>query len=145
MCLEIFQAGLSWELILRKRPGMNIAFEGFTVDRIAAYGANETARLLGDPRIIRNRLKVAATIENARRVQALRVSHGGFVKWLAAQDAVDKDAWVKTFRRTFKFMGGEVVGEFLMSIGYLPGAHRPDCPIQGRIARLSPPWMRAKD
>ena len=51
MCLEIFQAGLSWELILRKRPGMNIAFEGFTVDRIAAYGANETARLLGDPRI----------------------------------------------------------------------------------------------
>ena len=88
---------------------------------------------------------LASTIENARRVQALRVSHGGFVKWLAAQDAVDKDAWVKTFRRTFKFMGGEVVGEFLMSIGYLPGAHRPDCPIQGRIARLSPPWMRAKD
>lgn len=141
LCLEIFQAGLSWELVLRKRPGMNAAFDGFQVDRVAAYGETEVARLLADVGIIRNRLKVAAIIENARRVQALRASHGGFADWLAVQDAVDKADWVKRFRRTFKFMGGEVVGEFLMSIGHLPGAHRADCPIHRKILRLSPPWM----
>lgn len=143
LCLEIFQAGLSWELILRRRDGMNAAFDGFVVDRVAEYGADDVVRLLADPRIIRNRLKVAAIIENACRVRALRSSHGGFAAWLSVQQAGDKQAWVKIFRRTFKFVGGEIVGEFLMSIGYLPGAHRQDCPIQARIASLSPPWMTA--
>jgi DNA-3-methyladenine glycosylase I len=47
---------------------------------------------------------------------------------------------VKLFKNTFRFTGGEIVGEFLMSIGYLPGAHRPDCPVQKRILKLNPPW-----
>lgn len=140
--LELFQAGLSWDLILKKRATTVAAFENFEVDTVARYGKRQTARLLKDPGIIRNRLKVAAVIENAKRVQALRSSHGGFAKWIAAHHPMHRDDWTKLFRQTFKFMGPEIVGEFLMCIGYLPGAHRSDCPVFKRIARIKPPWMR---
>jgi DNA-3-methyladenine glycosylase I len=141
LVLEIMQAGLSWELVLKRRAGMRAAFEGFDVDTIAAYGPGEEARLLADPAIIRNRLKVAAIIDNARRVQALRESHGGFAAWLDAHHPRDKAGWVKLFKGSFRFTGGEIVGEFLMSLGYLPGAHAADCPVAKRIAALRPPWM----
>jgi DNA-3-methyladenine glycosylase I len=141
LCLEIFQAGLSWELVLRKRRTLNAALDGFSIDKIVTYGETDIARLLGDPGIIRNRLKVAAVIENACRIRALRDRNGGFSAWIAAQPARDKAAWVKTFGQAFKFTGGEIVGEFLMSIGYLPGAHRLSCPIHEIIALQRPPWM----
>ena len=72
LTLEGAQAGLSWLTILKRREGYQAAFEGFDVDRIAEYGARETARLLGDSGIIRNKAKVAATIKNARAVLELR-------------------------------------------------------------------------
>ena len=142
LSLEIFQAGLSWLIVLKKRPCTVAAFDGFNVDTVAGYGAGDVARLLGDPGIIRNRRKVGAIIENASRVRDLRQSHGGFAAWIAAHHPRGKDAWVKLFGETFRFTGGEVVGEFLMSIGVLPGSHRDDCPVFGRIARLDPPWAR---
>jgi DNA-3-methyladenine glycosylase I len=142
LSLEIFQAGLSWLIVLKKRPATVAAFDGFDVDTVAGYGAGDVARLLGNPGIIRNRRKVGAIIENARRLRDLRQSHGGFAAWIAAHHPRGKDEWVKLFRETFRFTGGEVVGEFLMSIGYLPGSHRDDCPVFGRIARLDPPWAR---
>ena len=135
LCLEIMQAGLSWELVLKRRPSLNAAFAKFEVDRVARFGARDVERLLGDPGIIRNRLKVEAVIENARRVRALRASHGGFADWLDAHHPRDKAAWVKLFRQTFKFTGGEIVGEFLMSLGRLPGAHAADCPIGIKLAK----------
>ena len=140
--LEINQAGLSWELMLKKRANFHAAFEAYDLDRVAAYGEGERARLLADAGIIRNRLKVDAVIENARRVRSLRDSHGGFAAWIEAQHPLSKDDWVKLFKKTFKFTGGEITGEFLMSIGYLPGAHRPDCPVAAEIAALGPAWMR---
>jgi DNA-3-methyladenine glycosylase I len=142
--LEINQAGLSWELMLKKRANFHSAFEGYDLDRVAAYGARERARLLADAGIIRNRLKVDAVIENARRVRSLRDSHGGFAAWIETQHPLSKDDWVKLFKKTFKFTGGEITGEFLMSIGYLPGAHRPDCPVAVEIAALGPAWMRGE-
>ncbi|MSO53641.1 MAG: DNA-3-methyladenine glycosylase I [Rhodospirillales bacterium] len=144
MSLEIFQAGLSWLIILRKRPTMVRAFDGFVVDTVAAYRKRDIERLLKDEGIIRNRRKVEAIIENAKRIEALRASHGGLAKWIAKNHPLDRDAWVKLFRKTFVFMGGEVVGEFLMSVGYLPGAHRDTCPTWKKIARLNPPWMGQK-
>ncbi len=126
--LEINQAGLSWELMLKKRANFHAAYEGYDLDRVAAYGA---------------RLKVDAVIENARRVRALRDSHGGFAAWIEAHHPRPKDDWVKLFKKTFKFTGGEITGEFLMSIGYLPEAHRPDSPVAAEIAALGPAWMRA--
>ncbi|MBB4286601.1 DNA-3-methyladenine glycosylase I [Roseospira goensis] len=142
LCLEVFQAGLSWLLVLKKRPALNAAFDGFVVDRVAAFDDADRARLLADAGIIRNRRKIDAVIENARRVQALRDSHGGFAAWIAAHHPRDLAAWVKLFRATFRFAGPEVVNEFLMSIGILPGAHRDDCPVQGRILAQAPPWSR---
>ena len=143
LVLEINQAGLSWETILRKREGFRHAYDGFDVDAVAAYGEADVARLLDDAGIIRNRLKVQAAIHNAGVIRGLRGSHGGFAQWLDAHHPRNKAAWVKLFKQTFRFTGGEITGEFLMSLGYLPGAHRPDCPVQARIAAFSPPWMRA--
>ena len=148
LVLEINQAGLSWETILRKREGFRRAYDGFIVDRVAAYGQRDRERLLADSGIIRNRLKVDAAIHNAQVVQRLRDSHGGFAQWLDAHvldasEPRDKAAWVKLFKRTFRFTGGEITGEFLMSLGYLPGTHRQDCPAFARISALRPPWMQA--
>lgn len=141
LALEVFQAGLSWLIVLKKRPALVAAFDGFAPDRVAAYGNSDVARLMADSGIIRNRRKIVAVIENARRVVALRARHGSFAAWIAAHHPLAKDEWVRLFRQTFVFMGAEVVGEFLMSIGYLPGAHRDDCPVQAVIAPLRPAWM----
>jgi DNA-3-methyladenine glycosylase I len=141
LVLEINQAGLSWLTILVKKQNFQNAFDGFDIDKVAAYGEAERARLLADAGIIRNRLKVNAAIENARRIQGLQASHGSFKAWLDAHHPLDKPAWVKLFKQTFKFTGGEITGEFLMSIGYLPGSHDEDCPIFTEISALQPPWM----
>ncbi|MGE5503211.1 MAG: DNA-3-methyladenine glycosylase I [Actinomycetota bacterium] len=138
LSLEIFQAGLSWLIVLKKRPALVEAFDRFVVDTVAGYGEADIARLMADARIIRNRRKVDAVIENARRLQAIRASHGSFAAWIEAGHPRTKDEWVKLFKKTFVFMGGEVVNEFLMSIGYLPGAHRDDCPVQARVAAANP-------
>ncbi len=143
LVLEINQAGLSWLTMLTKREAFRRAYRGFAVDRVARFGARDEARLLADAGIVRNRLKIAAAIENAKRIRRLRASHGSLADWLAAHHPRDKAAWVKLFKETFVFTGGEITGEFLMSIGYLKGAHREDCPVFERIAKLSPPWMQA--
>ena len=143
LLLEINQAGLSWETMLRKRDGFRAAYGGFDVDRVARYGERDRARLLADPGIIRNRLKVEAAIHNARVIQQLRDTHGGFAAWLDAHHPLPKAEWVKLFKKTFRFTGGEITGEFLMSLGYLPGAHRQDCPAYRRAAKQRPPWMAA--
>jgi len=143
LVLEINQAGLSWLTILKKRSHFTAAFERFDVDRVAAYDERERARLLADAGIIRNRLKVDAAIANAQRVQELRSQHGSFAAWLDHHHPLSKEQWVKLFKRTFRFTGGEITGEFLMSTGYLPGAHRADCPVYADIARHNPPWQAA--
>ena len=143
LLLEINQAGLSWETMLRKREGFRAAYSGFDVDRVARYGERDRARLLADPGIIRNRLKVEAAIHNAGVIRQLRASHGDFSAWLDAHHPLPKTEWVKLFKKTFRFTGGEITGEFLMSLGYLPGAHRQDCPAYRRAAKQRPPWMAA--
>jgi DNA-3-methyladenine glycosylase I len=145
LALEINQAGLSWLTILKKRDAFRAAFQGFDVDRVAAYGDDDRARLLADAGIIRNRLKVDAVIENARRIQQLRAEYGGFAEWLNAHHPLEKPEWVKLFKKTFRFTGGEIVGEFLMSTGYLPGAHTPECPVYARVLEAGPAWARGDD
>jgi len=142
LALEINQAGLSWATILKKRANFRAAFEGFDPEVVARYGTREKKRLLADAGIIRNRLKVEAVIHNAGVLLALRKSHGSFASWIDAHHPLPKDEWVKLFRATFRFTGGEIVNEFLVSTGWLPGAHRPSCPVAARIARRRPPWMR---
>lgn len=142
LALEINQAGLSWLTILKKRDSFRAAFDKFEVDRVAAYGKRERSRLLRDAGIIRNELKVNAVIENARRIAVLRETHGSFARWLDAHHPLTKEEWVKLFKKTFLFTGGEITGEFLISTGYLPGAHDIDCPIYSQVLRKNPPWIK---
>jgi DNA-3-methyladenine glycosylase I len=140
LVLEINQAGLSWLTILKKREAFRRAYSGFDPEVVAAYDARDRKRLLADAGIIRNRLKVEAAIANAQIILELRKTHGSFAGWLAAHHPRSKEAWVKLFKQTFRFTGGEIVGEFLMSIGYLPGAHVPSCPVFKAIMKRRPAW-----
>jgi DNA-3-methyladenine glycosylase I len=143
LALEINQAGLSWLTVLKKRAAFQQAFRGFDIDTVAAFGPADVQRLLGDAGIIRNRLKVAAVIDNAKRLQEIRASHGSFAAWLDSHHPRSKSAWVDLFKETFRFTGGEIVNEFLMSLGYLPGAHVASCPVHRRIGAKAP-WRKAK-
>lgn len=144
LVLEINQAGLSWTTILRKKDAFHLAYEGFEPQRVAEYRENDIARLMADASIIRNRRKIEAAIENARRVVALSAGYGSFSSWLDAHHPRSKDEWTKLFKGTFVFTGGEIVGEFLLSTGYLSGAHDPDCPVYAQILALKPAWQRSQ-
>jgi DNA-3-methyladenine glycosylase I len=133
LALEIMQAGLSWLTVLKKRDAFQKAFRHFDPVQVAAFTGRDVTRLMADPGIVRNRLKILALIENARVILAMRQSHGGFAAWLDAHHPRSTEEWVKLFKKTFRFTGGEIVNEFLMGVGYLPGAHRPDCPVHARI------------
>lgn len=136
LALEIMQAGLSWEITLKKRPALNAAFNQFDVDTVAGYTEKDLARLLADPTIIRNRRKIEAIIANAAILQTIRKEQGSFANWLDSYHPQPKESWVKLFKKTFKFTGGEIVGEFLMSLGYLEGAHKPACPVYKKIQKI---------
>ena len=136
LILEINQAGLSWETILKKRAGFQSAYSGFDIAAVARFGDEDVTRLLNDPGIIRNRLKVLAAIHNANVVLRLIEEHGSFANWLDHHHPKEKSEWVKLFKQTFKFTGGEIVGEFLMSLGYLPGAHDENCTVGISIPAL---------
>ena len=142
LVLEINQAGLSWLTILKKKEHFQKAYHGFEISKIAHYNGKDRARLLDDAGIIRNRLKINAAIHNAQVVMSLQKEFGTFAAWLAHHHPLEKQAWVALFKKTFKFTGGEITGEFLMSIGYLEGAHEMTCPIFKKIAKLNPPWMQ---
>ena len=143
LALEINQAGLSWLTMLQKREGFRKAYAGFDPERVARFGERQYARLLKDPEIIRNRLKIRAVAENARRLLAIRESHGSFAKWLDAHHPRSQKEWEKLFKETFVFTGGKIVQAFLMSTGYLPGAHDRSCPIYRKALKKKPAWWTA--
>lgn len=136
LLLEINQAGLSWTLMLRKQENFRKAYDDFSIKKIAAYSETDIARLLADPGIIRNRLKINAAIFNAQRILGLQEEHGSFKNWLKANQGLSTADWVKLFKKNFRFVGGEIIGSFIMSIGFLPGAHDVDCPVYTTISAL---------
>lgn len=133
LILEINQAGLSWTTILNKRLGFQAAYAEFDINKVAAFNEHDVNRLLNDTNIIRNRLKIQAAIYNAQQIQRLQTEYGSFKTWLDNHHPRNKTAWVKLFKQHFKFVGNEIVSEFLMSLGYLSGAHEPSCPIYTKI------------
>ena len=135
LCLEGAQAGLSWSTILAKRENYRVAFDGWDVDRVAAYGEADVARLMGDAGIVRNRLKIAAAIANARATIAVVDEFGGLAPylwgWVGGQpivnerhdgevpartelsDAISKDLAARGFR----FVGSTIVYAYLQAVG----------------------------
>lgn len=142
LALEINQAGLSWLTVLKKKDEFYRAYAGFNLDRVAAFGVTERQGLLANPGIIRNRMKIDAVINNARRLIEICATHGSFADWLDQHHPLTKTEWIALFKQNFRFTGPEITGEFLMSTGYLPGAHHPDCPVYAKILKLNPPWAR---
>jgi DNA-3-methyladenine glycosylase I len=153
LMLEINQAGLNWLMILKKKDNFRQAFNNYDVDIVAGYTDKDRARLMKDAGIIRNRLKINAAIENARRIQVMRAEYSSFHGWLRhwhhetarldAHHPQSLEVWVKLFKKTFKFTGSEIVREFLVSTGYLPGAHDIDCPVYKVINKKNPPWKES--
>ncbi len=121
MSLQIFQAGLSWRMILSRRDAFRAAFQGWRIDEVASMGPDTVDRLLQDASIIRNRKKVEACIANARIIQAIRQEHGSFCHWyynvLESDDLADLQ---KALRKTFKFIGPEIARMWLMASGRIP-------------------------
>ena len=146
LILEGAQAGLSWITILKKRANYRNAFDGFRAEKIARYGARDVQRLLGDAGIVRNRLKIAATIQNARMALAVREEFGGFDTYLwsfvggkpvqncwrsmaqvpartAESDAMSRDL----LRRGFKFVGSTICYALMQATGMV-NDHLVTCP-----------------
>lgn len=140
LILEINQAGLSWTTILKKKDNFRKAYSNFQIEKIANYTEKDRERLLSDAGIVRNKLKVNAAVHNAQRILELQKEFGSFEAWLDKHHPKTKDEWVKLFKKNFKFVGGEIVNEFLMSTSYLRGAHEEDCPIYEKILAESPKW-----
>ena len=157
LILEGAQAGLSWSTILKKRENYRKAFDGFRAERIARYGARDVRRLLGDAGIVRNRLKIAATIENAKMFRAVRNEFGTFDAYLwkfvggkpiqnrwrrmadvpartPESDAMSRDL----LRRGFKFVGTTICYALIQATGMV-NDHLVTCPrhaeLSGAIAR----------
>jgi DNA-3-methyladenine glycosylase I len=142
LVLEINQAGLSWTTILNKKENFFKAYDGFEIKKVASYNQKKIDKLLNDAGIIRNRLKINAAIENAKKIVELQKEFGSFKNWIDEHHPLTKEEWVKLFKKTFRFTGGEIVNEFLMSTGYLPGAHAETCPVFKKIEKLKPMWMK---
>jgi len=141
LVLEINQAGLSWTTILNKQANFHKAYDGFDIKKVAAYTEADRNRLLNDAGIIRNRLKIEAAIHNANVVLALQKEYGSFKKWLDHHHPKTKEEWMKLFKKTFHFTGGEIANEFLLSTGYLEGAHIPTCKVYKRVLESDPAWL----
>ncbi len=165
LILEGAQAGLSWLTILKKRANYRLAFDGFDPVKVAAYGPREVQRLLADPGIVRNRLKIAATIQNARGVLALQKQHGSldtflwrYVGGTPHQNAwqgmgqipartEQSDAMSKDLKRLgFNFVGSTICYAFMQAVGMV-NDHFTDCfryaPIQA-LARQDKPGAPTK-
>jgi DNA-3-methyladenine glycosylase I len=145
LVLEAFQAGLSWRIVLHKRENFRRAFANFDYREVARFGARDIARLTKDAGIVRNRAKIAATVNNAQRFLEVRREYGTFAKymwsWVNGQPIVNelrtlKDiptcsdeavAWAKDLKqRGFKFLGPTVVYAHMQAVGMV-NDHTVDC------------------
>ena len=142
LILEINQAGLSWDTILKKQGNFKKAYKNFNIKKVAAFSDEDFVRLMNDAGIIRNKLKINAAIENAKTILQIQKEFGSFKKWIELHHPKTKEEWVTIFKKTFKFTGGEIVNEFLMSTGYLPGAHVESCAIYKKALKAGPAWDR---
>ena len=161
LVLEINQAGLSWLTILKKREAFRRAYDGFAVDRVAAYGDAERARLLADAGIVRNRLKIEATIDNAKAYLALRERTSlaaflwGLLDGRALQNRFAKhgeipaqtDASVRLSKALkkegFRFVGPTTVYAFMQSVGMV-NDHLADCHRHGPCAKAQARFKRPR-
>jgi 3-methyladenine DNA glycosylase Tag len=118
MAKAVFSAGFSWEVIEKKWPGFEAAFDGFDPARVAHYGEDDLSRLLKDARIVRNGAKIQATIANARFVLETARAHGSFAAFLKAWPASDEIGLLEHLRKHASHLGGTAAMYFLRFNGW---------------------------
>jgi 3-methyladenine DNA glycosylase Tag len=121
MARNMFQTGISWQVVDSKWPGIREAFHGFDPNRVARMGTRDIDRLMGDTRVIRNRKKLEAVTHNARRMVELDVEYKGFKKYLDSLG--DFENTKKELHKQFAFMGDAGSWYFLWSVGRKVPAH----------------------
>lgn len=152
LVLEGAQAGLSWITVLRKREGYRRAFTGFDAATVARFGPRDVERLLADPGIVRNRLKVESAVDSARAFLAVRDEAGSFASWLwafvdgrpvkgsfremrevPAKTPLAEKISKELRRRGFRFVGPTIVYAFLQAVGVV-NDHLLGCPRRETVA-----------
>ena len=121
MSLQVFQAGLTWKMILLRRDAFRKAFGGWEIDSVANLSSRDVENLMKDESIIRNKKKIEACITNARVVQGLQASHESFCRWFYdVLDGENLPALQRILRKTFSFVGPEIARMWLMAAGRIP-------------------------
>ena len=142
LVLEINQAGLSWEIILKKYKGLYKAYSGLNIIKVANYRNSDIKELLENKGIIRNKLKIFSIIYNAKVILEIQSNHKSFKLWLDKHSFLNIEDWIKLFKTKFKFTGYNITKEFLLSSGYIEGAHKKNCKVYKEILRKSPKWYK---
>ena len=141
LMLECFQAGLSWECVLNKREGLRRAFDGFDVQKISRYGEEKCAKLLSDPHIIPNKLKISTGVTNSRIFQQIQQEYGSFDAYIwgfTGGRVVEESCGIRSTsplsdrisndlkKRGMKFVGSTIIYAYLQAIGVI-NAHERTC------------------
>jgi len=140
LCYEVLQAGLSWEIILKRRVRLDAVWLDFDVQIIAGLSDAELAEITTDVRNIRHAQKAAAIRHNAQAFELLAMEHGSARAWLYGLSETDPKVWEKRFKTHFKFTGTTIQDEFLMGTGVRVGAHAEECPRYAAALAAGAPW-----
>ena len=140
LCYEVLQAGLSWEIILKRRAGLDAVWHDFDVQIIAGLSDAELAEITTDARNIRHMLKAVAIRHNARTFELLAMEHGSARAWLYGLGETDSKVWQNLFKTHFKITGATIQDEFLMGTGVRIGAHAEECPRYAAALAAGAPW-----
>ena len=140
LILEINQAGLSWSTILKKKHNIRKAYSNYNINKISKYTENDINSLMNNKTIIRHKLKIESIIYNANQILKIINKYGSFKNWLDKNATSDISLWIIIFKKNFKFTGKKITKEFLMSTGYIKGAHNAKCPIYNLVLKKNPKW-----
>lgn len=133
LILEINQAGLSWHTILKKSHSIRTAYANYNIEIVAGFNEKAIEKLLGNKGVIRHKGKIHAIIFNAQQVLELQKKHGSFYEWIKEKGEITLEEWIKVFKKKFKFVGKEIVSEFLKGSGFIEGAHEKSCPVFNKL------------
>ena len=133
LILEINQAGLSWHTILKKSASIREGYADFDIEQVANYKRKNIEKLLGNTGVIRHKGKIDAIIYNASQILKIQDQYGSFYNWLKQKGEITLEEWIKVFKKKFKFVGKEIVSEFLKSSGFIEGAHEQTCPVFNKL------------
>tara|TARA_B100001564_G_C20504131_1_gene607563 strand:- start:357 stop:797 length:441 start_codon:yes stop_codon:yes gene_type:complete len=135
LIMEINQAGLSWEIVLNKYPDIKKAYANFNITKIATFKDKEIEAIKNNSKVIRHELKIRSIVYNAQQILSIQKEFGTFGNWISKNRQNSIENWTSIFKKNFKFVGKEIVSEFLMSNGMISGAHDKDCPVYLKIKK----------